>query len=120
MSLRPLAVAAPLLCLIPGISGAQQISLATAVGPLYDDVANCLVKEMEPRALAAPVVRPPPTNRAEVHLYLRGSERFGTPIASFFVSQLDNGTTTIAFEERTDHRGQHAAAAKAAAQRCLR
>jgi hypothetical protein len=78
------------------------------------------MKQMAPRLAAVPVVRPPPTNRAEVHLYPAGSARMGTPLASFFVSQDDGGPTTIHFEERPDQRGQHAAAARAAAARCAR
>ncbi|CAN0371665.1 unnamed protein product, partial [Phaeothamnion confervicola] len=101
-------------------ASAQQTLLATAVGPAYDDVANCLMKQMAPRLAAVPVVRPPPTNKAEVHLYPAGSERMGTPVASFFVSQEDGGRIAILFEERPDQRGQHTVTATAAAARCAR
>lgn len=120
MHLRPIALTLPLLCLASGVASAQQTLLATAVGTSYDVVANCLMKQMTPHLAAAPVVRPPPTNRAEVHLYIRGTEATGTPVASFFVSQIDGGSTTIAFEERTDQRGQYTAAATAAAAQCSR
>ncbi len=120
MTLRPLVLAVPVLCLASVAANAQQTLLATAVGSTYDVVANCVMKQMQPHAAAVPVVRPPPTNQAEVHLYRHGSERMGTPVASFFIGQLDNGSTTIAFEERPDQRGQHRAAATAAAARCSR
>jgi hypothetical protein len=120
MNPRHFAFAIPLLCLAPGGASAQQTLLATAVGPSYDVVANCLMKQMTPRLAAAPVVRPPPTNRAEVHLYTRGTEKTGTPVGSFFVSQPDGGPTTIVFEERADQYGQHRAAATAAAAQCSR
>lgn len=120
MSLRSLVIAMPTLCLMAAAADAQQSLLATAVGPSYDVIANCLMKQMQPRLAGVPVVRPPPTNQAEVHLYMHGSERMGTPVASFFIVQLDNGSTTIAFEERPDQRGRHRAAATAAAARCSR
>lgn len=114
MNLRPLVVAAALLCLAPVTAGAKQTLLATTVGPSYDAVANCLMKQMAPRLVAAPIVRPPPTYRAEVHLFTPGTQATGTPVASFFVSQFQGGPTTIVFEERTDQLGQHAAAAQCA------
>lgn len=118
--LRPFTLALPVLCLASIAANAQQTLLATAVSPRYDVIANCLMKQIQPHAAAVPVVRPPPVNEAAVHLYRHGSERMGTPVASFFVDLLDNGTTTISFEERPDQRGRHRAAATAAAVRCAR
>lgn len=118
--MRPRLVVLTLLGLAPGAALAQQTLLATAAGSSYDVIANCLMKQMQPRLAAVPVVRPPPTNRAEVHLYTHGSQRMGTPVASFFISLLDSGGTTVAFEERTDQRGRHIVAARDAARRCTR
>lgn len=115
---HPIALALALLGLAPGTAIAKQTLLATTVGPSYDVVANCLMTQMAPRLVAAPIVRPPPTYRAEVHLYTAGTQTTGTPVASFFVSQFQGGPTTIVFEERTDQLGQHAAAATAAAAQC--
>jgi hypothetical protein len=118
MNLRPIAVVAVLVGLAPATADAKQTLLATAIGTSYDAVANCLSRQIAPRLVAAPVVRPPPTYRAEVHLYTPGTQAAGTPVASFFVSQFNGGPTTIVFEERSDQRGQYTAAATAAAAQC--
>lgn len=119
MRLRRIALLAVPLCLTAGIAAGQQTLLATAVGPSYDEVANCLIRQMQPRLSGSPVVRPPPTNVAEVHLYIHGTRDDGTlPVASFYLSQPSGGSTTIAFQERGDQRGLYTAAAQAAAARC--
>ncbi len=120
MNLRVFAILTPSVCLVSGLVLAQQTLLATAVNRAYDEVANCLMKQMTPRLTAVPVVRPPPTNRAEVYLYVHGTRETAPPVASFIVSQQDNGSTTISFEEHGDRRGQYAAAATAAARQCAR
>jgi hypothetical protein len=119
MRLRFIALVAVPLSLAAGTAAGQQTLLATAVGPSYDEVANCLIRQMAPRLSGSPVVRPPPTNRAEVHLYIHGTRHDGTlPVASFFLSQQNSGSTTITFQERGDQRGLHTVAAQAAAARC--
>lgn len=120
MRLRPIAIAVPMLCLAAATASAEQVLLATAVGPTYDAVANCLMKEVSPRLAASPVVHPPPMHRAEVLLYIRGTRDGGLPVATFFVNQPDGGPATIRFEERSDQRGQHTAIATAAAAQCSR
>ncbi len=120
MGLRPLALVAVPLCLASGFALAQQTLLATATGPSYDEIANCLMKRMAPRLTAVPVVRPPPTNRAEVYLYVPGTRETAAPVASFVVSQQDNGSSTISFEEHGGRPGQYRAAATAAATQCAR
>ncbi|MBV9833130.1 MAG: hypothetical protein JO055_01905 [Alphaproteobacteria bacterium] len=115
MRLRVLAIALPLLGLAYAGAVAQQTLLATAPGgPSYDVVANCLMKRMTPVLTAVPVVRPPPTNEAEVYLYVHGTRETGSPVANFVVTQQDNGSSTIKFEGPT----QYAAAAAAAAKQC--
>jgi hypothetical protein len=113
---RALALLAALLCLASSLTAAQQTPLATAVGRAYDEVANCLMKQMAPRLTAVPVVRPPPASRAEVYLYVHGTRETAPPVANFIVSQQDNGSATISFEGP----GQYTAAARAAATQCAR
>ena len=120
MRLCVLAIAVPLLGLASARAVAQQTLLATAASTSYDEVANCLMKQMTPRLTAVPVVRPPPTNQAEVYLYIHGTRETAPPVASFLIKQQDNGPTTISFEEHGDRPGQYIAAAKAAATRCAR
>lgn len=116
MNARALAILVPALCLASGFAAAQQAPLATAVGRAYDEVANCLMKQMAPRLTAVPVVRPPPASRAEVYLYVHGTRETAAPVANFVVSQQDNGSATISFEGP----GQYAAVARAAAAQCAR
>ena len=119
MAPRSLAFALALLTMpSPNVLG-QELQLTTAVGHAYDEVANCLIKQMAPRLVAVPVVRPPPTNKAEVHLYLPGTRETDAPVASFFISQLGNSSTVV-FGERPDHRGKFVSAARGAALRCSR
>jgi hypothetical protein len=117
MSLRALALLAAAICLTSSLAAAQEILLATAPGgPSYDVVANCLMKRMTPVLTAVPVVRPPPTNEAEVYLYVHGTRETASPVANFVVRQQDNGSSTIGFEGP----GKYAAAAAAAARQCAR
>lgn len=117
MNARALALLAMPLCLASNLVAAQQPApLATAAGRAYDDVANCLMKQMTPRLTAVPVVRPPPASRAEVYLYVHGTRETSPPVANFVVSQQDNGSATISFEGPA----QYTAAAKAAAAQCAR
>ena len=115
--MRPRHVAAglALLCFTSGIAVAQQALLTTAPGgPSYDVVANCLMKRMTPVLTAVPVVRPPPTNEAEVYLYVHGTRETASPVANFVVRQQANGSSAIIFEGP----GKYAAAAAAAAKQC--
>ena len=116
---RVLVIALPLLGLASGGAVAQQTLLATAASTPYDELANCLMKQIAPRLTAVPVVRPPPTNQAEVYLYIHGTRETAPPVASFLIKQQHNGST-ISFEEHGDRRGQYIAAATAAAKRCAR
>jgi hypothetical protein len=117
MRLRALALLAAPICLASSLAAAQETQFATAPGgPTYDVIANCLMKRMAPVLTAVPVVRPPPTNEAEVYLYVHGTRETASPVANFIVRQQDNGSSTIRYEGP----GQYAAAAAAAARQCAR
>jgi hypothetical protein len=113
------SVLAAVFCVACGAASAQQLGAAVSGGPPYDVVANCLTKAMSVQLNATPVVHPPPANRAEVHLFLRGGD-IALPVASFFVSQSGEGPTVVRFEERDDVRGRYAVAAQAAATLCVK
>lgn len=106
-------------CLACSAASAQQVGVAVGVSQPYDVVANCLMKAMSAHFTASPVVHPPPANRAEVHLFLKGGE-IDLPVASFFVTQSGDQPAVVRFEERDDVRGRYRAEADAAAARCLK
>lgn len=102
--------------LAPALPGTQ---LAVAPGKPYDQVANCLMKQIAGGPFIAwPLVYAPPRREALVNVWRRGRET-DAPVAVFHVTEA-NGTTRVNFEQPPGALGPRRAAAEAAAQQCLR
>lgn len=94
--------------------------IAAAQGKPYDLVANCLMRQMAGRQIAAwPLVYAPPRQEALVNLWIRGREH-EDPIGVFHVVQNTDGTTQVSFRGTLDQPGLSKDVIEAAARRCTR
>ncbi len=84
------------------------------LGPSYDVVADCLVRQMSTYQMAAwPLVYAPTRTEAYVNLWPRGRDH-EPPVAVFHIKQHGDGSTHVSFEEAKASERHH----EAAAQRC--
>lgn len=109
-----------LLLFLHAAAAAQEAPLAIVHGRPHDVIAQCLMWQMPPNLRAFPRVHPPPSEEAEVHMYVRGHDQAEDPVGIFYIRPSGAGALGITFAQVSGIRGEYDRVARIAAQRCAR